>query len=332
MTSTNPIASHTHTVSGKRTTAAGGHSHGLTATDTALAAAVARITALEASMANVVLSITQIQQSLPPPVPPPIEPTPGTQITVTAGNKGVRITANNQVVENVVITGPGDASYDTTTDGIYGLGAYTGVIIRHVTIRGMRHAGIWLDGLVNPLIEDVVIEDVGYAGIMAVRVVGGIFRRNTIRRVGDGTTGLPENNNAYGIAISGYEPTPSSDILVEDNVIEDVPLWHGLDTHGGQRITFHHNTVRRAPRAIFVTSMTTTKATDCVISDNLFTEPVATVPPGTNAVAMTTYDTVDCAFTGNVIGSAYGAPTVYDYSGLSTGLTQSGNVNGEALP
>jgi hypothetical protein len=300
--------------------------------ETKVAALTSRVAALEVSMANVVLSISKLTQSLPPPVPPPVEPTPGTQIVVAAGGKGVRITANNQVVENLVITGPGAGSYDTTTDGIYGLGAYTGVIIRHVTIRGMRHAGIWLDGLVNPLIEDVVIEDVGYVGIMAVRVVGGTIQRNTIRRVGYGTTGLPEGNNAYGIAISGYEPTPSSDILVADNVIEDVPLWHGLDTHGGQRITFSGNTVRRAPRAIFLTSMTTTKATDCVVSGNLFTEPVATVPPGTNAVAMTTYDTVGCAFTGNVIGSAYGAPTVYDYLGQSTGLTQSGNVNGEALP
>ncbi len=342
MANTDKSSTHQHTVRGTPTTSTGVHSHALTATDAALAAITARIKTLEAQMADVILTITKITgptvppgpgpvpPPVQPPVPPPIEPTPGTQITVARGGKGVVITANNQVVENVVITGPGFTTYDGSTYGIYGSGAYSGVIIRHCTIRKMGHSGIWLVGLTNVTIEDCVIEDVAYAGIMTVGVAGGTIQRNTIRRVGNDGAGSV-GNNAYGIAISGTS-TRSSDIDVLHNTIDYVPMWHGLDTHGGLRITFHGNTVRRAPRAIFVTSQSGGfLSTDCVIDGNLFTDPIQ-VTGGTNPTWATTYDTRDCSFTNNHVGSAYASTTVYDYTDLSTGLTESGNTAAETLP
>jgi parallel beta-helix repeat protein len=262
---------------------------------------------------------------VPPVVPPPpvIIPVVST-ISVAAGGKGVTINRDGQVIENLVITGPGCATYDGATYGIFGSGAFRDVAIRHCTIRNLAHSGIWLDGLVNPVIEDCVIEDVAYAGIMFVGVQGGRISRNTVRRVG--VTGHQEPDcNAYGIAVAG------SDVLVDENEVTDVPLWHGLDTHGGLRITFRRNVVRRTPRAMFVTTGAS-PAADCVVTGNLLTEPAPLLPGGTNPVAITTYQTVGCTIAGNVIGAAYGAPTAYDYGALSTGLVQSGNVTGEALP
>ena len=253
-----------------------------------------------------------------------------TAVSVPSGGKGVTVNRDGQVIENLVITGPGFTTWDGGTYGIFGSGGLRDVVIRNCTIRGMGHSGIWLAGLVNPTIEDCLIEDVAYAGIYLIGVTGGSALRNKIHRVGNDGKSTGVSNNAYGICVGGIG-TISSDILVADNEVTDVPMWHGLDTHGGLRITFRHNVVRRTPRAIFVTNLSIGKSTDCVIDRNLFTEPVE-VAGGTDKGWATTAGTVRCAFTGNVGGSAYGAPTVYDYQGLSTGLVQWGNVAGEALP
>jgi hypothetical protein len=258
----------------------------------------------------------------------------GTTINVPSGGKGVTITQNNQIVENLTIIGPG-ATESVGTYGIYANGAYSGVVIRNCTIKNISGSGMWLINLVNPVIEDCIIEDVAYSGIMTLGWTGGRISRNTIRRVGVNGP-FNGNNNAYGIAISGLTSTTrSSDVIVNDNIITDVPFWHGLDTHGGLRITFSHNTVRRSPRAVFITSGDFSGgeyfATSCVIKDNLFTEPVQ-VSGGTNPTAMTTYATSNCSFTGNHIGAAYGSAGVYDYLGQSTGLVQSNNIISETLP
>lgn len=312
---------HNHAVSGKTTTSTGVHSHSLTATDAALAALDARLKALETPIV------------VPPPVEPPPTPPP-TTITVAAGGKGVTITRSGQVVENLTIVGPGCAT-NGSTFGIYGQGAFDGVVIRNCVVRGFDRDGIHLDGLTNVTVENCTVEDISYTGIMLISVVGGMIRGNTVRRIGvitspvDGTT-----HNAYGIAATDTGGPRSADLLIEGNTIMDVPRWHGLDTHGGLRLVFRGNTVRRTPRAVFITSSNTYKATDCLVDANLFTEPIpfTSASFGTNPEAMTAAYTVNCRFTNNHIGAAYGSVMVNDYASASTGLVQSNNTTGETLP
>lgn len=77
---TDKSSTHGHRLGTKPTTNTGVHSHGLTEAE-------ARIAALEAQMANVILSITKLEANQPPPVPPSPEPPPipGTQRTVWPG-------------------------------------------------------------------------------------------------------------------------------------------------------------------------------------------------------------------------------------------------------
>ncbi len=76
----------------------------------------------------------------------------------------------------------------------------------------------------------------------------GTISSNTVQRIG---VQLANGDNAYGIAVSAYGGEPrSSDVTVTGNTVEDVPTWHGLDTHGGLRIAFTNNTVRRASRPV----------------------------------------------------------------------------------
>jgi hypothetical protein len=60
--------------------------------------------------------------------------------------------------------------------------------------------------------------------------------------------------NAYGIAASDYGSNRSHDWAIVGNTIDNIPNWHGIDTHGGQRITIEDNVIHRTNRAIFITS------------------------------------------------------------------------------
>lgn len=91
-----------------------------------------------------------------------------------------------------------------------------------------------------------VIDNVSYAGIYALSVNRGVIDRNVVTNV------LDEANFPYGIAVSN-DAAPndprSSDVVVSNNVVEDVP-WEALDTHGGLRITFTGNTAYNCKRGI----------------------------------------------------------------------------------
>ena len=58
------------------------------------------------------------------------------------------------------------------------------------------------------------------------------------------------NPNCYGITATHSDGTPelepsSSNITIEEALIEDVPTWVGIDTHGGKKITVLRPTIRR---------------------------------------------------------------------------------------
>jgi hypothetical protein len=121
-----------------------------------------------------------------------------------------------------------------------------------------------------------------------------------------------------------YDGDPVSvDCLVEDNLVEDVP-WHGLDTHDGVRIDWHHNTTRRCARAMFLTKRNNSPK-DNIVRDNSFLEPKTWVG-WPNAVALTLYSVNGVTITNNTSSSSYPKPMTYDYTGVSTGIVESGTA------
>ena len=113
-------------------------------------------------------------------------------------------------------------------------------------------------------------------------------------------------------------------MVVDGNTVETVPTWHGLDTHGGVRISFTNNTVSGAPRALFITSDGSgRKATDITVTGNRFLSPA---PATTNLVTVTTYAATRVSVTGNTASGWGSASFFHDYQGQSTGLVVSGNT------
>jgi hypothetical protein len=225
-------------------------------------------------------------------------------------------------LDSVVVTGAQASTYSWNEVGVLTTGSISNLVVRNSTIRTFGNAGIWVGPSTNSRITGTTIEDAVYAGIMIISAAGGRVDGNVVRRIG--LNGASANgNNAYGIAVSNEGGAVSSDVVVDGNTVETVPTWHGLDTHGGLRISFTNNTVSGAPRALFITTDGSgRKATTITVTGNRFLSPA----PASDAKPVTTYATVNVTVTGNTASGWGSAPFLSDYQGLSTGLVVSGNT------
>jgi hypothetical protein len=226
--------------------------------------------------------------------------------------------------------------------GIDAFAAITGLTIRNCTVSGFGDTGIYMKGVVGIEIHDNKVTDCGYTGIMGIESNQAKVTGNTVQRIQPGATG---NGNAYGIVMTQQAGPSSTDWLVDNNLIEDVPTWHGLDTHGGQRITFSNNTIRRCPRPIFITCGGIDHevcAGDITITGNHFDTAYPANPLGfpnaTNVDQAFVTSATGVVFKNNTHDPSFnardsgkvGSDTYYnylrDYSSGSTGVVSSGNT------
>lgn len=251
----------------------------------------------------------------------------GATITTGRSQTGLTVTASNVRLVGLRITGPQATSYNSDERAIDVLGPVDGVVIRDSVLRRFGYGAIYVKNATNFTIRDNTIQDAVYAGIMVLSSVGGRISGNLVERIG--VVGASANsNNAYGIALTQATASSrrSSDIVVSNNTVRDVPTWHGLDTHGGARITWTGNTVRGSRSGIFITGWSTNRALDNVISDNVFYYPA-----GSNHYAITSVYSTGGSVTHNTIvrwpqGHAILTTSGDDPIAKAIDLTISGNI------
>ena len=218
----------------------------------------------------------------PAPTPAPTDPAPvcgsslqvaidrtptGSELDVT----GCSFSGSVKITRSVHVTG----GTLTVPSGA------TGVTIRSagVTIEGMKilgngtaYAGIWASGSQDVVVRRVTVSSFVYAGVMFISVSGGSIVGSTIRNIG--VTGWQANNmNAYGIALTDTGGAPTSDVLVDGNVIDNVPTWEGIDSHGGRRLTITDNVIHRTNRAIRLVGSANGAPQDIIVSRNTMDSP-----------------------------------------------------------
>ena len=252
----------------------------------------------------------------------------GGAIKVPASGAGLIVTASDVTLDGITITGVNRTSFNGSEYGVYSSGSASApirnLVVRNSHISTFGYGGIYLGFPANATISNNTITDSVYAGVMVMSGSGGRIESNLIQRVGYGIDplSLPGQGNAYGIAVSAQGSSMSSDVVVNANTVEDVPSWHGIDTHGGVRVQITNNIVRRAMRAIFITTQGTNRPTDIKVSGNTLVSP----PSQNSLVAVTFVDSLTVTCTGNTtVGWPIGAE-FYDYGGGSTGLVISGNT------
>jgi hypothetical protein len=257
----------------------------------------------------------------------------GATVSPPAGTAGLVVSANDVTLDGLRIIGPQGTTYREGEFGIT-VAASASAPARRLTVRNSEiasfgKAGMWLRYVADVVVENNDVHDIVYAGIMVISGTGGRISGNVVSRIG--VQGAAANgNNAYGIALEDQGLPVTSDFLVSANVVTNVPTWHCLDTHGGLRITFRANTVSQCSRGLFLTSSEASgsRATSIVVADNQILSPS---PVTFNLTPITLYAVVGVSLTGNaIVGWGGASPTAakpyYDYGGLSTGVTASGNT------
>ena len=267
----------------------------------------------------------------PTPTPPPPPPPSGGTPRVSGP---IEVTKSNVTIDGVSITSSGKTGYGIVAAGT-SANPISNITIRNCKIKGFKFS-ILIRHAKNVVIENCTVTDADYAGIGLYSVVGGHVSGNTVQRIGTTRTNFSDpgmGNNAYGITLDRYSggsltsDPRSGSMTIDHNLIEDVPLWMGFNTHAGSHIVFSSNTIRRTPRAIFIAGDGAGNGPiDVKIIGNRVEQPV-TKTGGTRDIEGILISSLQGgAITGNQVARGYGSPNGYDYGGHSTGITISGNV------
>ncbi len=246
----------------------------------------------------------------------------------------ILVTSSNVVIDGASITSSSGDGIGISVQGTPDSPLHD-VTIRNCAVSGFS-TGIEVRHAENVVIENCVVTDAGYAGIAGYSVVGGRISNNTVQRIGTTRTNMDTDdlNNAYGITLDRFaagslttDPIPA-DVVIDHNLVEDVPLWMGINSHSGEHLTISNNIVRRTPRAIFIASDgSDNPPSDVRIVGNRLEQPVTKPGGTTNVEGILISHLRGGAITGNAVARDYGSPDGTDYQGVSNGVTISGNVS-----
>lgn len=162
----------------------------------------------------------------------------------------IKITANDVQVQGLRLAGPQQACGYAIDVGSAG-NPVSNVRIENNRIENF-YSGITMIEVDGFRLAGNALSDMNYYGIQGSAVKNGVIDGNTVR----GISGANTAGNAYGIVLSRNAASPShprsTDVIVSNNNVEDVPVWECYDTHGGQRIQFIDNSCKNAKLGINV--------------------------------------------------------------------------------
>lgn len=160
------------------------------------------------------------------------------------------------------ILGAGNSSYNAAGQAVVCSGTsnspaaptyVNGPKILYCNFEGWGSRGVLMQYCLNPMVEFNTFSHIGYAAVHGLSCTGGRSDNNSISDVSPGTSG-----NAYGISWTRGPGTLVADPVslscrANNNVIDGIPVWEGLDAHGGDDITFRGNTISNCKTAISCT-------------------------------------------------------------------------------
>lgn len=252
------------------TTANHKHSHALTAIDAAIAGHThpdldAATEALWAAVADVGARVAALEAPpvvVPPPDPPPVYPVDDLVAAIAATPNGGILDCGGAafaapdgglnlnrpiVLRDTHLTSTVKAGSATTATLRV---TATGVVVEGMSVTG-GFVGILLDRVAEVLVR-AYVKDVVYAGILSLSATDCLVENAVIDGVRP-VSGVNEHN-AYGVTFTNLAGQPlSKRMTVRDSFISNIPTWHGLDTHGGEDISFIDNEITACRRGIFLT-------------------------------------------------------------------------------
>jgi|GEM_PF-2656427 len=206
------------------------------------------------------------------------------QATATKG--GIVSTASSiELIGNGRLTGPQHAAYSATEIGYWATGVdntpLAPTYLSGIKIKGWKFSNWGRNGVVGSYLEDfdisgIEVYDAFYAGITLVSCKNGTIHKTNVHDI-EGSVG----GSAYGISLSSNytdgvtAAPPCTGIIVSDNLVKNVPLWEGLDTHFGKRISFLNNKVYDTKIGLSIAGTTSYPCTHNIAKGNSFISTLA---------------------------------------------------------
>lgn len=179
----------------------------------------------------------------------------GARILYAGSGAGLQLNGSNISIEGLTLDG--NRTGNTYLSGSNAIDSrapswaarYTDIRITQCTITNWDDNGIRLDFTDGVDIIDNTINRVGRAGVLMLSPRAARVNNNSISNVAPGFGGVAPLLNAYGIT---FTRTATDDLTLNPlprnceaigNIVDGVPSWEGIDTHGGQNIRFVGNTV-----------------------------------------------------------------------------------------
>jgi hypothetical protein len=179
------------------------------------------------------------------------------------------ITLRRALLKSTVVSGNATTATlrvtadDAAVEGVDVAGGFVGILLRANGIRVTASS----------------VQDVVYAGLLSLSAAD----CEIVACLVDGVRPVSDANswNAYGITLTSFTGQPISQrISVLNNIVRNVPTWHGIDTHGGADISIVLNTIEACRRGIFLTN----SPSRVICDGNTLTCPTAEeqaqTPPG----------------------------------------------------
>ena len=165
--------------------------------------------------------------------------------TTLGASRGVfKVTANNVSFRDLTIRGPSVATYVSDECGIWFYGT-SGTPITDGVVEGCEVYDVGSYGVLFEYANRCravrnYIHDVGYGGLGNLSSADWVAAENIIATITPGTS-----SNAYGLFVSKRltgDTTPTRGTMSK-NVVKDVAIWEGIDTHGATFYTINDNVV-----------------------------------------------------------------------------------------
>lgn len=177
----------------------------------------------------------------------------GVITTSSASIAAVTVTASDVTLESPQLIGTGGSTAGSgkgiIASGSFGPGApIRGLRVTKPRITGFSEYGIYLEFCDDFRVDQPAISSIAYAGITMASCTNGVVEGGSVKNIIQ-PAGL---TNSYGITVSRRTNSASEltafprskGIKVRGVLIDGVPLWEGLDTHGGEDLEFTGNIIR----------------------------------------------------------------------------------------
>ena len=208
----------------------------------------------------------------------------GVRILYTGSGTALQLGGSNIEIQNLTLDGNRTGttyvagSNAITANAPSWAARYANIRVFSCTITNWDDNAVCMGYIENVDITENTISRIGRAGVLLLSPRRSRVNGNRISNITPGAGGAAPLLNAYGITFTrnatdnfALDPLPN-DCEAVGNIVDGVPTWEGIDTHGGQNIRFVDNTVENCFIGIAVVPgdgpTIPANASECVIVNN----------------------------------------------------------------